>query len=202
MSHPDALRWNARYEAEREAWLEREPRRLLRLYSHLLPKEGLALDAAAGVGTNSLFLARRGLRIIALDISLVASQMAKQRATCHSLPVFPAVYDLKDPWLPPARFDVIVNFNFLERATFSIYREALKPGGILFFETFLKINSDVADPDYYLEPGELRAAFRDFEIIHWSESSVSTQVPHLHKAKAQLIARKPRFLGKSPMYTH
>ena len=49
MSHLDAERWNSRYAEEGEEWLERGPRRLLQEHADLLPGQGLALDAAAGV---------------------------------------------------------------------------------------------------------------------------------------------------------
>jgi SAM-dependent methyltransferase len=189
--HPDANRWDRRYAAERDAWLERKPRRLLQDYAQFLPVEGLALDAAAGVGTNSLFLARRGLRVIALDISEFALQLGKARARAESLPLDAAVWDLSIPWLPSACFDIIINFHFLERATFPAYRQALKPGSLLFFETFLKQDDGLPHPPYYLNQGELLSAFEDYEILHWEESSVPAGQSHPERGTAQLVARKP-----------
>jgi hypothetical protein len=55
---------------------------------------------------------------------------------------------------------VIINFHFLERQAFPAYRQALKPGAVIFIETFVKTRPDIADAAYYLEPGELLAAFR------------------------------------------
>lgn len=192
MSHPDAERWNSRYTEEGEDWLERQPRQLLQDYADLLPSRGLALDAAAGVANNGFYLARRGLRVIALDISETALRLAMQRAQLHSLPVYAAVYDLASPWLPPNHFDVIVNFHFLERATFTIYRNALKPNGMIFFETFVNIATGTSHPDYYLNPGELLAAFKDFEILHWEEKSASQSRAHPPRGVAKLVARKPK----------
>jgi len=163
---------------------------LLLDYAHLLPSSGLALDAAAGVGTSSLFLAEKGLHVIALDISLVALRLAKQRAGSGSLPLEAVVYNLSNPWFPAETFDVILNFHFLERATFPIYRQALKPGGLLFFETFQKAEQDLLIPAYYLEPGELLAAFQDFEIIYWGENVLPATETHPPRAMAQLVARK------------
>lgn len=187
MPHPDTERWNARYAAEGESWLERQPRQLLQDYANLLPSYGIALDAAAGVANNGAFLARRGLLVIALDISENALRLVKQRALANSLPLYPAIYDLTSPWLPQNHFDVIVNFHFLERATFPVYRQALKPGGLLLFETFLQTGEETPTPDYYLEPGELHHTFRDFEILHWKESMIKGTT----KVTAQLVARKP-----------
>ena len=187
MTHPDAERWNARYAADGEVWLERQPRQLLLEYTHLLPQQGIALDAAAGVGNNGAYLARHGLNVIALDISMIGLQLARQRALAESLPLSTAVYDLANLWLPADFFDLIVNFHFLERATFAEFRQALKSGGLLIFETFLRSNDDTPTPDFYLEPGELLNAFEDFAIIHWKERTI----PGTSKVTAQLVARKP-----------
>lgn len=187
MNHPDAERWNARYAADGEDWLENQPRQLLLDYAHLLPKQGIALDAAAGVANNGTYLSRRGLHVIALDISINALQLAMQRALMESLPLSAAVFDISHLWLPMNYFDVIVNFHFLKRTTFPVFRQALRPGGLIIFETFLRSNEDSSTPDYYLEPGELHSAFSDFEIIHWKESSI----PATTKVTAQLVARKP-----------
>lgn len=191
MPHPDAHRWDARYAQDKERWLEHHPRQLLVDYADLLPDTGLALDAASGVGVNSLFLARRGLHVIALDISEVALRLALRQARSEGLPLYAAVYDLYSPWLPEASFDVILNFHFLERATLPVFRIALKPGGLLFFETFMKIGAEIDQPLYYLDPGELRTAFRDFEIIHDREVFLPATENHPPRGLAQLVARKP-----------
>jgi tellurite methyltransferase len=184
--HPDAKKWNNRYLEEGEDWLEKSPRQLLLDYAELLPTDGLGLDAAAGVANNGTFLAQRGLKVIALDISETALRLAMERAREKKLPISAAVYDLSSPWLPPDHFDVIVNFRFLERATFPIYRSSLRRGGLLFFETYLQTNPDAVHPEYYLNPGELFRAFQDFDIIHWKE----IDAPGIKRARAQLVARK------------
>lgn len=191
MTHPDAQRWNARYEAERENWLSQSPRRLLKQHAPLLPEGGMALDAAAGVATNGLYLAERGFHVIALDISEYGLKMAKKRARERALHLEAAVLDMGKLWLPRDYFDVVLNFHFLERAIFNIYRQALKPGGWLIFETFLQRGEIVENPDYYLEPGELRRAFQDFEIVHWYEQDLQER----RRVTAQLVARKPKLSG-------
>jgi SAM-dependent methyltransferase len=187
VTHPDAERWNARYSASGKAYVEDQPRQLLLDHAYLLPKHGLALDAAAGVANNGIYLARRGLHVLALDISKTALKLAVQRAISESLPLTVVVYDLSRLWLPEDSFDVIVNFHFLERTTFPIFKQALKSGGLLIFETFLRLDDDISTPQYYLEPGELLRAFDGFQIIHWKEQYISGTT----KVTAQLVARKP-----------
>lgn len=66
--------------------------------------------------------------MVCLDVSEVGLRLAREQARRENLWLETAVYDLSHPWFPPACFDVILNFRFLERATFPMYRRALKPG--------------------------------------------------------------------------
>ncbi len=191
MGHEDAERWDERYAIEGQQWLSRSPRQLLETFAHLLPAQGLALDAACGVGVNALYLARRGLDVVALDISEVGLRLATRQAQSHGLRLSAAVVDLARPWLPDNHFDVITNFHFLERATLPVYKRSLNPGGCLLFETFIKIGAHTDQPDYYLEPGELRAAFAGFSVIHHGQSRLEDEQGELVRVTEQLVARKP-----------
>ncbi len=179
--------WNARYAYESDFWLGKPPRKLLLQWTGLLPERGLALDAASGVGANGLFLAKRGLNVIALDFSEVALRLAVERARRKSLPFQAAVYDMAMLQLPANSFDVIVNFFFLERPTLAVYRRALKPGGVLFFETLLITDAVTVRPEHYLELGELLPHFGDFDILHSAEAVGCGK----NRSSEQLIARKP-----------
>ena len=67
---------------------------------------------------------------------------------------------------------------------------ALRPGGLLFFETF--VHTGAGDtPSYFLEPGELYRVFADFEIVHALETAVRGHRSGKMRPVAQLIARKP-----------
>ncbi len=192
MPHPEAQRWDDRYRDERDFWLEQIPRQLLVSFAHLLPSEGRALDAACGVAINATYLAQHGLDAFALDISEYALRLAKQRARSLGISLAAAVMDLSNPWLPAAYFNVIVNFHFLERATIPVYRNALTPGGLIFFETFTKRRDQHDTPIYYLDQGELKYWFQDFEVIHYTEKDLDPSEHHVDRGIAQLVARKPQ----------
>jgi len=191
--NPDALRWNERYQDETERWALRSPRPLVTSHIELLPKGALILDAACGTTSTGRHLASLGWHVIAVDVSLVALQFARARVRDERLPISFADMDLMNPWLPAAWFDVILNLYFLSRPLWEHYRTALKPGGLLFFETYLREKG--ANPARYLESQELRRAFQDWEILHYLE--VEREV-HSHSGvqgtrwSAQLIARKPQ----------
>lgn len=182
-----AQRWNERYSQEyRDSFIK--PRPFLIQSAPYLPTEGLALDAAMGLGGNAEFLLQRGLRVIGVDLSSVAVRQAKAR-----LPALMAVLaDMGSFPLPQATFSVILNFYYLERSLFQLYPKALRPGGILIFETLTvemqSLRPDI-EPEYLLQSGELCQAFQSLEILHYSEGWQRLDTPH-PRAVASLVARR------------
>ncbi len=85
MSDADKERWNARY-ASGEYIARSHPSELLARWIDRLPK-GRALDVACGAGRNALFLAAKGYRVEAMDISSVALERAATRARKEGLEV-------------------------------------------------------------------------------------------------------------------
>jgi SAM-dependent methyltransferase len=173
--------------ADRELWEKRygtselihglEPSDYLRANSDLLPRGGLALDLAAGEGRNALYLAGRGFEVIALDISLCALEKCRGLARSRGLSVAASAVDLTRFTIPPGRFDLIVNFNYLERGLAPAITGALRPGGLLVFETLatghLRWKPDF-NPEFLLRPGELVAMFRQLRIIKYREADIET----------------------------
>ncbi len=68
------------------------------------------------------------------------------------------------PWpFPPGRFDGVVVTNYLHRPLFGDLVAALRPGGVLIYETFMLGNEALgrpSNPDFLLRPGELLEALR------------------------------------------
>ena len=187
MSSQDAARWNQRYQ-NRDRNAAPSPRAFLVEQADALPHHGRVLDVAMGLGGNAAFLLARGLQVVGLDISEVAVREAKSR--WPDLQVVLA--DLSRFDLPVAAFDVIINFYFLDRNLWRIYRRALRPGGVLIVETLTRdmasIRPDI-DPVYLLEPGELRAAFQDWNIVTYREGWRDDE--GWRRAVASLVARRP-----------
>lgn len=191
MPHSDAQIWNARYQSAEKHNLRRQPYILVRSFADQLPLGGLALEVAAGTAPVGLFLAKRGLRVIAMDISEAGLRIAQLRARKSSLPLGLVIMDLTEPWLPPSGFDVILNFYFLSRPLFECYRQALKPGGWLFFETFVHDSHGRCNPAHTLEPGELSTAFQDWDILYSMETwKKRRDGKYPSRRVAQLVARK------------
>jgi SAM-dependent methyltransferase len=185
-------RWEERYAAG--DWISiDEPAAVVRRAEGRLPAAGLAWDVACGAGRHSLLLARHGLHVLATDLSWQGLRRLGARAQVEALPIFPVHADL-ETWRPRPgpRFDVIVNTYFLLRDLFPVYRETLKPGGWLLFETYNVDEIEMLGGDirraFALERTELRDAFGDFEILEYEEGVLQTDEGE--RGLARMIARK------------
>jgi len=189
MALEDRRRWEDRYQGGRRSATE-VPSEFLRAHAHLL--SGRVLDVAAGAGRNALYLARRGLVVEALDISLTGLRLAREAACAEGLTLLAAQVDLESFPLPRRRYDAIINIRYLQRSLFVPLRVALKAGGILLFETFLidqQTLSKHRTAAYLLQRGELRAAFADFEILVYEEGLYQTSSGPSYLAR--MVARAP-----------
>ena len=135
---------------------------------------GTALDLACGKGRNAIYLAQRGFAVTALDISAVALEEGRRRAQQQDLKIDWHLCDLEARTLAAAAgdFDLIVNFNYLQRALIRPMQQAVKPRGHVIFETYLIDQAAVGhpkNPDYLLRHNELLDCFRDFRVLFYRE---------------------------------
>ena len=136
-----------------------------------LPR-GRALDIACGPGRNSLYLAERGLEVVAMDISAVALNEGRKRAELKQLRIDWRQTGLEAVRLDEAAYDLIVNFNYLQRSLIPQIKRAVKHGGYIIFETYLIDQMAIGhpkNPDYLLRHNELLEHFREFRILGYRE---------------------------------
>ena len=141
-------------------------------YAHLLPPRGKALDLACGLGANALFLARRGLDTEAWDLSPVAIDKLRERAGRHRLSIRARAADVEATDIGRERFDVIVVVRFLERKLAPAIVAALKPGGLLLYQTFTAekvAEVGPSNPAYLLQANELLSLFSGLRILAYRE---------------------------------
>lgn len=187
MSLKDKEKWNAKYGAS-ECLAGRDPCDWLTSNREYLTGRGRALDLAMGEGRNAVFAAGLGYQVLGVDISDVGVKRARALAEEQGLSLQTLVVDLEDWPLPESAFDLVMCFYYLERKLFPALRRALRPGGILVFETFtvdyLKYSS--FKREWVLEPNELLHAFSALRVLHYRE----TDDAGAEKAVASLVARK------------
>ncbi|MBW2412362.1 MAG: methyltransferase domain-containing protein [Deltaproteobacteria bacterium] len=161
----DKVKWNKKY---RQKKYSTTPSQIVRNYFELAPGKN-ALDIGAGNGRNSLFLARQGFSVDAVDIS---DEGLKQFAGRHS-DIHPICEDLDTFDIPGNRYDLIINVKYLNRRIFPYIKEGLRPGGLLIFETFLETgysdSENKIQRDYLLRENELLHAFLSLHILYYSE---------------------------------
>ena len=146
-----------------------EPSRWLVDHAHLLPLTGDALDVASGRGRNALWLAGRGLQTHAIDRDLAAVEQLRTHAAALGLPLRAEAMDLEceGAMLPVAAYDLVVVVHYLHRPLFPQLTRALRPGGLLVYETFTRAQAargKPRNPAFLLEPGELRALVQPLAI--------------------------------------
>ena len=169
------------------------PSRVLKENVHLLPKTGKALDLACGLGANALLLAEHGLNTSAWDISEVVIDKLQAYAKKLDLVILAQVRDVES--YPPAdmSFDVIVVSRFLERSLVSYLIQALRPNGLIFYQTFTQdrvYDTGPISPAYRLRPNELLVMFKPLKILVYREEGTVGDVRWGFRDEAMLIGRK------------
>jgi len=190
---PHAERWNERY----RALDDNDPPQaceVLEHNRHLLPQRGRALDIACGRGGNALLLAGHGLSTSAWDYSAVAIQKLRQHAEQLDLQIHTEIRDVTAEPPTGESFDVIVVCHYLDRGLCDSIIDALKPGGLLFYQTFTveKVTDNgPANPDYRLAPNELLSLFAGLRVVFYREESQLGDLERGFRDRAQFIGYKP-----------
>jgi len=193
MSDDPQLRakWDRRHELN---CLRPEAAQVLVENRHLLPARGVALDLACGLGGNALLLARAGLQTFAWDLSPVAIERLRSRACEPGLEMLRAeVRDVERD--PPAAgsFDVITVSHYLERRLFPALIAALRPGGLLFYQTFTR--SGVSDrgpsnPAFRLDDNELLRLCGELAVRFYREEQRLGDLGKGQRDLAMLVAER------------
>lgn len=168
---------------------------VLTQYAYLLPPAGDALDAASGRGGNALLLARVGLQTTAIDVSPVGLAQLSAFAQTHGQTITTRAEALSVQSLGVNQWDVIVVSNFLQRDLFEGFCAALKPGGLLFYETFVQNKTDTtvgpSNPEFLLHDNELLDLTRNLSVRVFIDQQTVGDCAQGVRNKSCLIAQKP-----------
>jgi SAM-dependent methyltransferase len=141
-------------------------------WAGLISPGAAVLDVAAGGGRHVHYLVDRGHRVTAIDRD-TASLGPHARLEIVTT-------DLEDgnPWpLPGRAFGAVIVTNYLHRPLMPALLDAVAPGGVLLYETFMKGNERFGKPrrpEFLLDDGELLEIVRGrFSVIAYEARLVS-----------------------------
>jgi SAM-dependent methyltransferase len=127
------------------------------------------LDLASGPGRHALAAAERGADVVAVDADSDSLSVLEREAQRRRLAIKCLHMDLRTSEIAAASFDVVLLFDYLDRARFPDFLRAVRPGGCLLAETFLVSQRQQGwgpeSDEHLLQPGELLRLVSPFEVF-------------------------------------
>jgi SAM-dependent methyltransferase len=170
--------------------------------------DGPVLDLGVGTGRNTLYLARQGLAVTAVDIAPIVIKDLTSAATIEGMQdrVTGIIADIGD-FKPDNTYSTVIctfALHFLDKTgfekAFGAMFAATSPGGINVVEDFTRDGPlyRTGGTTYWLKQGELRERYTKtgWNVVSYKERPVKTKAiddngrPFDHMAAA-IIARKP-----------
>lgn len=183
-------KWNKRY---RGVAGEQHASRVLRENLHLLPASGRALDLACGLGGNAILLAQQGLSVSAWDIADVPIAALKDVALKRRLSIQVEVRDVTANPPVPESFDVIVVSHFLDRDIIPALIEAVKPDGLIYYQTFTRQRVSDRGPqraEFRLAQQELLQLFSGLQVLFYREEGCTGDLKKGLRDEAMFVGMK------------
>ena len=191
---PPLKKWNEAYKNANIS--SAKPAQVLSENVHLLPGSLLqsshALDLACGRAGNAIFLAKQGFHVDAVDISPNVLESLESFVKQQSLSISCECRDIETKGLSDRKYDVIVVSYFLNRELFPQIIKALKPNGLLFYETWSQEkvdNSGAINPDFRLQAGELLDLSQTLRPLFYREEGDQGDVSKGSRNIAMLVAK-------------
>ena len=156
-------------------------------WAGLVAPDATVLDLAAGRGRHALFFAERGHKVVAVDRDT-------SRLPSHTN-IEPVTADLENgsPWPLARRFGAVVVTNYLHRPLMPTLLDAIEPGGVLLYQTFMAGNERFGrptNPTYLLRDGEL------LELVHGRFSVTAYEARLISDAVAPRMAMIQRVAAR------
>jgi SAM-dependent methyltransferase len=137
---------------------------------------GRALDLACGNGRNAIWLAERGWRVTAVDR---APEIAHAGIDVRTADLEKHEFSIEE-----SAWDLIVVSYYLQTDLFPAIVRGLKPGGVAIVIVHM-FEPGHESSRFSVRPGELRAYFRDCEILAYREGKPAPNA----RAVAQIALR-------------
>lgn len=194
--------WNERYAGEGLAYGE-APNEFLAQVADRLPTSGSALDIGAGEGRNAVFLAGRGLDVLAVDLSRVGLQKAQELARARGLSLRTQVVDLAEYDVKAGSFALVTSIwvHLPPAIRVPLHERVskwLRPGGVFVLEAYGpeqcgRGTGGPQDPSRYATLDELLRELGGLEIEHQAALVRDVTEGRFHSGDApvvQVLARK------------
>lgn len=147
------------------------------------------LDLACGNGRNGCYLANLGHLITYLDKNELALNDIKRKVG-HGDYIQTDLETTPPYRLKQSEYDAVIVIRYLHRELMPTIIEAIKPGGLIIYETFTHRQAAIGrpkNPNFLLNDGELTTTFKKFEPLYYFEGFDEQQQAFI----SQFIGRKP-----------
>jgi SAM-dependent methyltransferase len=192
MSDPERrARWNERW--TRRDYADTEPAAVVHDYAYLLPPGGEVLEVACGLGVNALHLAAAGFRVTAWDYAETAIARLEEEARSRELVLTAEVRDVVAAPPAPASFDAIIVTRFLERELCPALAAALRPGGVLCYQSFVRDAASDRGPQdaaFRFAPNELLRLFPDLRVLVFHDEGRAGDTAQGFRDESLLVAQR------------
>jgi len=170
-------------------------------------KQASVLDLSCGGGRNGLYLVNNNISVTFADVNTEVLEQVQQSLSCanfekKSLAQYWHV-DFEQAGATPLQgkyFAGVMVFRYLHRPLFEQIKAAIKPGGLIIYETFTEQQAQFGrpkNPDFLLKTNELLERFSGWQILHSFEGAVNNSVGgETKQAIAQIVAIKPSSLDE------
>jgi SAM-dependent methyltransferase len=168
---------------------------LVRSVENLPP--GTALEVAAGQGRNALYLAQKGWRVTAFDISDKGLEVAQRNARRAGVTLTTTRSSAQDFNFGRNCWDLVLlvyaPIPYDDAELIARIRESIKPGGFILADNPVAMHEPSGQHPRVpgdLDHGELPSLFPGFEILQYTESQDVTDWYHVKMPVARLLAKK------------
>ena len=197
--------WNRRFAADGFLF-GTEPNAWLRDHAGVWQPGQRVLSVADGEGRNSVWLAKRGLRVDAFDIAEVGVEKARRMAAEQGVSVNFSVTDCDGFAWPEAAYDgvaaIFVQFAdpAMRTRLFAHIRRSLKPGGTLVLQGYTprQLEYRTGGPPFeshLYTPALLREALAAMDIVELRDYEADLAEGSGHHGRSALIGLVARQRG-------
>ena len=206
------FKYQEEYENSIGCFWETEPAKFVRIFGEVYGSTifgASALDLGAGEGKNSVYLANLGASVTAIDVSPIALSRFKFQpyfSACEQR-IVRINDDVRNISCEQESIDVVIAYGVFHcfdnrqqiYETIDNIKGWIKPNGYFIGATFTDkipppIFQDYLEYEAFLQDGELRSLFSEFDVLEYEESTITethstSKIEHQHSI-SRIIAQK------------